>query len=299
MKNEGPDVLEWVSYYLAQGADRIVVYTNDTTDGSDLLLDAMQQAGLVVHRRHQIPKGRAPQEAAADRLIGDPAYRDSRWALWVDADEFFLPLGDGRMTGLIARLEDEGSEALMAGWQNFGSSGHAVAPEGLVIENFTMTTAKPTRMSRTYKTLFRVSDRISELFIHRPIWQADAAPAAIAPDGRRLGNDFLHEMKENGRPNELIPRPHMSATPRAIVCHYAVKSLQQFRLKARRGDAMGNKGRFSDNYLNRFDINEGEDRRMAPWIAPTRARMQACLADPGIASAWQETRARRAALFAV
>ena len=42
MKDEGPDVLEWVCYQRAVGFDEVLVYTNDCTDGSDDLLDALR-----------------------------------------------------------------------------------------------------------------------------------------------------------------------------------------------------------------------------------------------------------------
>ena len=44
MKDEGPDVLEWVCYQRAVGFDEVLVYTNDCTDGSDDLLDALNHA---------------------------------------------------------------------------------------------------------------------------------------------------------------------------------------------------------------------------------------------------------------
>ncbi|MGO4916449.1 glycosyltransferase family 2 protein [Pseudogemmobacter sp. W21_MBD1_M6] len=35
VKNEGPNILEWVSHHLLAGFDDIVVYQNDSIDGTD------------------------------------------------------------------------------------------------------------------------------------------------------------------------------------------------------------------------------------------------------------------------
>src|SRR5918993_5997334 len=49
MRNEGPHILEWVAYHLAVGFTDIVICTNDCIDESPLLLDRLQQLGLVTH----------------------------------------------------------------------------------------------------------------------------------------------------------------------------------------------------------------------------------------------------------
>lgn len=41
MKNEGPFILEWIAHHRAIGVDDFLIYTNDCTDGTDRLLDAL------------------------------------------------------------------------------------------------------------------------------------------------------------------------------------------------------------------------------------------------------------------
>lgn len=293
MKDEGPDVLEWVCYQRAVGFDVALVYTNDCTDGSDDLLDALQGAGLVHHRRHSaIGQDLSPQDAAARLIIADPVFRRADWALWVDADEFLMPLTLPDVPALVAALEDRGADAIALPWRNFGSSGHVDVPEGLVIEELTMTSAKLTRMERTFKCLFRTSAPMAHLFAHRPIWSGGPI-RCLGPDLTPLPDEMAQRMKENGRPDELLPREWKRRPRVAQINHYPVKSLRQFLLKRSRRSGLGHKGRFADGYLNRFDINEAGRTEIHRFVPAVKALMAEALSDPAVREAHAETVGRR------
>jgi len=49
MRDEALFVVEWVAHHLALGFDRIIVFTNDCSDGTDALLKAMAAALPVEH----------------------------------------------------------------------------------------------------------------------------------------------------------------------------------------------------------------------------------------------------------
>lgn len=286
MKDEGPDVLEWVCYQRAVGFDEVLVYTNDCTDGSDDLLDALQAAGFVHHRRHSaLGQELAPQDAAARLMIDDPVYRRATWAFWADADEFLLPLTVLDVPALVAALDDRGADAMALPWRNFGSSGHVDVPGGLVIENFNRCSAELTRMERTFKCLFRVSADIEQLFAHRPIWSDRAKVCMAAPDLSLLPAEITGRMKENGRPDEMVPREIKKRPRVAQINHYPVKSLRQFLLKRTRRSGLGNKGRFADGYLNRFDINEAAHTEIHRFVPAVKELMAEALADPAVRDA--------------
>ena len=71
----------------------------------------------------------------------------------------------------------------------------------------------------------------------------------------------------------------------AQINHYPVKSLRQFLLKRTRRSGLGNKGRFADGYLNRFDINETERTEIHRFAPAVRAMMAEALADPAVQEA--------------
>eukprot|EP01031_Cornospumella_fuschlensis_P051938 gene51938-63505_t len=53
MRDEALFVVEWVAHHLAAGFDRIIVYTNACSDGTDRLLDAM--AGFLPVEHYDNP----------------------------------------------------------------------------------------------------------------------------------------------------------------------------------------------------------------------------------------------------
>ena len=64
VKDEGPFLLEWVAHHLVLGFDRILIASNDCSDGTDRLLAALDGAGYVRH----VPNKLKPGEIAARGL---------------------------------------------------------------------------------------------------------------------------------------------------------------------------------------------------------------------------------------
>ncbi|MDZ4395579.1 MAG: glycosyltransferase family 2 protein, partial [Cypionkella sp.] len=58
MRNEGPFIVEWLCWYRMLGFTDAVVVTNNCTDHSPQLLDALQAHGLVHHIRHDVAPGK-------------------------------------------------------------------------------------------------------------------------------------------------------------------------------------------------------------------------------------------------
>jgi len=112
VKDERPYMLEWVAWYRLLGFDRILIYSNDCSDGTDRLLDAMQAEGLVEHRPWPSRPGHAPQQSAyADALRDCPTrwilegLRISRGTIHRHASESWHPSPD-RRSRLPAREMD-------------------------------------------------------------------------------------------------------------------------------------------------------------------------------------------------
>src|SRR6187402_2146286 len=85
MKDERPYLVEWVAYHRLIGFDRIRVYSNDCSDGTDALLDRMQGAGLVQHIRWPSTAGASPQHSAYVDAFGAC---ETEWFMSLDTDEF-------------------------------------------------------------------------------------------------------------------------------------------------------------------------------------------------------------------
>ena len=101
VKNEGPFLLEWIAYNRVIGVTDHLFYSNDCTDGTDELLDALQEAGVVT-RLPNPAQGRNYQMEALKDAANHPLVSAADW-LWVaDVDEFLnVHVGDHTIPALI------------------------------------------------------------------------------------------------------------------------------------------------------------------------------------------------------
>lgn len=298
VRNEGPDLLEWIAWHRLIGFGRIVIYSNDCTDGSDALLDALAGIGWITHHRHTRRPDLAPQDAVAVLAMADPEVRGAEWLLWLDADEFLqVNLGAGRLGDLVAQIG--AADAIALNWRNFGDSGHTFSPAGLVLETFTMAAARGHRMQRTVKTLFRMRADLAGLFVHRPLW-GPAEVTVLAGDGAPLDAAFVRGSKKNARPEEMVPKERCSYRL-AQINHYPLKALDRVALKQQRGRGLATgkgKGRFGLHYLKRFNHNDEADLQIAPHLPALRAMIAEALADPEVRRAHEACHARTMAALA-
>ncbi|CAN0284511.1 unnamed protein product, partial [Chrysoparadoxa australica] len=102
MRNEGIFLMEWLGHHRALGFDEVIVVTNDITDGSDRLLDALAAKGLVTHIRQEVRKADAPQDSGMDLVLRHARDKGITHVLHIDSDEF-LAMRHGSLTDLLAR----------------------------------------------------------------------------------------------------------------------------------------------------------------------------------------------------
>lgn len=290
VKNEGPDLLEWVAYHRAIGFDPVIVYSNDCDDGSDLLLDALAGIGWIEHHRHQPPANIAPQDAVAALAWQNPNLRAAGWAIWLDGDEFLnVKTPGGRVQDLATALGT--ADGIAVNWRNFGDSGLTHSTDDLVLSRFTAAAALDFRLSRTVKALFRVNDKIESLYIHRPVWKPGTVEV-LDGAGHPLPGDFTFAPKKNARPEELVPKGRQSYDL-AQINHYAIKALDRVAIKQRRGNGLvagGGSSRFGFGYLRRFNRNEEADLSVQSHIPATQSLMAEALSVPQVATAYQTCR---------
>lgn len=90
-RNEGLYLLEWIAYHRAIGVETILLYTNDNSDGSDELLEALARAGIIVWLKNELQPGVTAQAKAHGHALSVlPEPLDFRWALIIDVGEFFV-----------------------------------------------------------------------------------------------------------------------------------------------------------------------------------------------------------------
>ena len=234
VKNEGAFVLEWLAHHRACGFTDFLVFSNDCTDGTDLLLDRLQAMGWLTHVRNDGPHEAGPQWAALKAADRHPLVKAADWVLFADVDEFVnVHVGDRTVQALLAALPR--ATAIPLTWRLFGNAGVVECADRPVTATFTR--AAPAVLNwpwraMLFKTLFRNDGSYGKLGVHRP----------RAPDRDRMaGQRWVSGSGVDLAPAFLTTRifSDLGQDHYGMVQlnHYALGSIEGFLVKADRGRA--------------------------------------------------------------
>lgn len=286
MRNEGLFVLEWLAYHQSLGFDHVVVVSNDCTDGSDALLDALAAAGQLTHLRQTVPAGTPPQDSGMALVLDWARAQDVTWLLHIDSDEFLnITAGAGHLPDLMANAGQ--ADVIAIPWQLFGDAGVTEWTPGMaVLPSFTRAEAAPEPRVTKSKCLFRAAS-FGAATDHNPRMPLVASPVVVNPDGAPLNAASLYQDRSaRFRPHDLA-----ATNSTARINHYAVKSRDLFMMKNDRGDGQGKtdhtKYHLGSNWHRSANKNDVEDRAILRHWPATQARMAALRQDPAIAAAEQ------------
>lgn len=280
MRNEGIFILEWLAYHRVIGFDPVVICTNDCTDGSDRLLDALAAGDAVVHLDNPVPPGEAPQDHGVIRAMVRLADTGAEWLAQLDSDEFLnIAHGGGGVGELTARAGAAHVVALP--WRAFGDAGLADWP-GATLPHFTACEAAPDPATVKFKSLFRFR-AFEHASDHMPTRPRIAEARVVNTRGEPLQADVLY-----GPPRAKYRPLDRATRPGACVNHYAVRSRDTFLLKNDRGDGQGkasDKYHLNSRWHRTANRNAAEDRSILRHWPATQAEMARLRALPGVAAA--------------
>lgn len=268
MRNEGPHCLEWIAHHLAVGIDHFLIYTNDCDDGTDLILDALDSAGLVTHIQ-QAPKGKRTVQWQALKHATDHALvADADWVLATDCDEFINLRGPNEtLKDMIAKLP-EGTDAMAMPWRLFGHSGQIEMRDQLTIERFT--NAAPTDiqlpLAHFFKSLFRPA-AFRQVGVHRPKRKQDRLPNWVDGGGNPLPEIFA---RQDGRINMF---GFQVSSDLVQLNHYSLRSAESFMVKRARGLPNHTEREIGLGYWVERNFNTVEDISILPMVTATKAKL--------------------------
>ena len=284
MKNEGPFILEWLAYHRAIGVQDFLIYTNDCTDGTDTMLDLLQEKGLVQHRINPfVPGGKLkPQHAALQAAESEPIMQNCGWGICMDVDEFInIKIGDGTLRALYEAMGHANMISLT--WRLFGNAEVHDYEDAFLLQQFHRCAPEIIRKPHQawgFKTLFRNIDIYKKLGVHRP--------KGLIPDLW----DKVHWLNGSGVP---LPRTMFRNGWRSTLQtygydwvslnHYAVRSAESFLVKRDRGRVNHVDRDQGLNYWFRMNHNLEEDRSIQRMIPALRIEYDRLMSDPEIAAA--------------
>ncbi|MBF9030428.1 glycosyltransferase family 92 protein [Rhodobacterales bacterium HKCCE3408] len=283
-KNEGPFILEWVAYHRLIGVTDILVFSNDCTDGTDLLLDRLDEMGVLRHFGNpSVLTGTGRHHWTVLNYVNTLSrLKRVDWIVSLDMDEFIcVNAGDGTIGALIEACGT--ADVICMNQLIFGCAGHRDFSTDLQIDRFdraqNYTGKRRKRIdTRGVKSVTRAAAPIERISNHSPRPLPDEAAALnwVNGAGTAIPADLL------GREIKSLPGGVYSYDL-VQLNHYAVRSMDSFLCQVARGNANHPTEPADLDYWRRYNINEQRDTRIGRWSQAVRAEMDGLLKDPELA----------------
>ena len=279
MRNEGAFIVEWVTWYRMLGF-QVLIATNDCTDHSVALLQALAQAGWLTHFSHT-PGAKPAKQSALRQMRKQPQVAATDWLLICDVDEFLvIHAGDHTIRGLLDVIGRDFLGVALH-WQCFGTGGNQIYRDGLVHRQFLRRGTARHGVNLNFKTLFKSPLRYKRYSDHGPfdfdgVW-GKGTNNFVNAEGKLIQRFLTH--KHPVRHGELDDITNVNAQ----MNHYIIRSDESFDLKRGMPSASAHIDRYTDNFYRARNRNGIEDRsalRYGTLFDPLYAQAMAL---PGVA----------------
>lgn len=285
VKNEGPFLLEWIAYNRLIGVTDFLFYSNDCTDGTAELLDALATRGGVTHLPNPAV-GRNYQMEALKDAAHQPEVQEADWVWIADVDEFLnIHTGDHTIPALIQACRDP--KAISITFQFFANDGIETFVDEPVIAQFTRSHNPDIWCDETaieVKTLVRNDFPLKYYGAHRPFFKKNLDPRKFPRWSDGSGRDVPPKFLVAENPRRIRKFPAKGSRDLATLNHYALRSLDSYLVKNDRGDVNRENRAFDDSYWRERNDPAYEDLSIARYLPDLRRALDGFKSDPEIAA---------------
>ncbi len=250
LKDEAPNMEEWLCHHMAIGVDHFFLYDNGSTDELHDVLKPYADHGIVTTVYFPLRGLQRDANNHVVRFFGDTC----EWIAYVDIDEFLVPQRDESISEVMSRYPD--AEQVLVSRKEFCYSGHRTPPLGLVTENYREFSEQVPRMG-TSEVLAKPIVRprgVARVGIHN----------AATVHGRTVNTAGVPTSEEA----TAIEDPTYANLQ---MNHYFTKSRSEFEAKRTRATTSTHAFRLPDVP---FDIPAQVDHVIDRWQPRTRALME-------------------------
>jgi glycosyl transferase family 2 len=281
VRNEAAFLLEWLAHHRAVGFDDFLVFSNDCDDGTDAMLDRLEDLGWLKHVRNDGPYDKGGiQFTALKKSANMGRVKRADWILPLDVDEFVnIHTGDGTLADLHNALPE--ATAITLTWRLFGNNDQVRFIDRPVTEMFTRAAPKilhwPWRASM-FKTLYANDGTYKKPGVHRPRDPRDGkldTARWFDSHGRALDEQFRTRriFSNYGQPNFGL----------AQINHYPLGAMESYVLKADRGRAVHSDDLLGLDYWIERNFNTDEDVSIRRYDDARDAHLSTLRADNTLA----------------
>jgi hypothetical protein len=247
-RNRGKWIVEWLAFHMLVGFEQFYLYAHKTDDGmTETLVKLARRYDIKVHQLGDQPQ---PQLLAYQHAYA--AYGESAdWMAFIDGDEFLYPTACGHMAEALAAFDATAMSALAVNWRCYGSNGHVVDPDGLVMQDYPRHSRADFLPNRHVKSIMRGGQTMQVRGAHL----FDTALGTFDTLGRPVTQGWMFE---NPATYEVLR-----------INHYAVQSFDFFRrTKQNIGAADGNPNLIRpDTWFHELDRNDEDDGQSYQFLA--------------------------------
>ena len=288
-RNEAPYVLEFVAHHKMLGFDEIIIASNDCTDGTDLILAALDRMGIIRHLVSTPTSADAPQQFAYRLMQSTFPIDTAEWLMVLDSDELLnIHVGEGKLADLIQRQTPE-TDVCMVNWACFGASGHQRWQNGLSAMTFQHRLFSGHSENGMVKSLTRHPGRWREIGNHHLFAAKTATEFTIGFWAGQWQMTVNSDAMVRGALNFVSPGNNCHRI--AQVNHYATRTRDCFELRKSRGSGVSLLGkenrRHVDAYFKRMSSGGRPDQSILRYQPAFLEVYNAIAAQPDVALAVQ------------
>ena len=281
VRNEAAFLLEWLAHHQAVGFSDFLVFSNDCQDGTDTMLDRLQDLGHLTHHRNDGPYDQGGiQFTALKQAARMKAVKQADWILPLDVDEFVnIHCGDGSLQALLDALPE--ADAITLTWRLFGNSDVLRYQDQPVSEQFTRCAPEvihwPWRAAM-FKTLYRNNGIYGKPGVHRP-----RSPDNSRVNSARWFDGEGRELDAQFRTKRIFSSYGRSNFALAQLNHYPLGAMESYVLKADRGRAVHSDHLLDLDYWIERNFNTDTDTSLSRYGDARRARVADLMQDAQLA----------------
>lgn len=250
-RNRAPWLVEWVAFHALVGFNKFYIYLHKCSDESEKVLKELQvQFDIeitIVSDTWENPQLTCYKDSY------DRHGNDVDWMAFIDGDEFLFPTSAQTMDSALSTFTNKHISVLGVYWACFGSNGHIIEPNGLIIENYSRRAPDDYENNRHIKSIVKGG-------------QGDV----IVPIDPHLFATTLGTYDENMRRIEKGWTDYAPTYSHFRINHYVTQSREYFDTFKRTFQTPDGSAKRNESYWEEHNRNEELDTSMQRFIGPLR-----------------------------